>query len=321
MSSPVIVVGMPRSGSTLLTRILNEIPELFIVNDFYLLQYVESLNAFELINNELSKKISQEILSRIKARIEREDSPELECGLFFSQEQEQKLEDFVRNNLTQKNYTWSELLEKIMSFAASLLGKKVWGYNTPQDYLNIDRLKKHFPNAKFIYMMRDPRSVLRSYKNVRSNGYHDVNRYHPVIQALAWRVSIRSFIHKKDNKDYLLVRYEDLVSKSNTELDRISKFLSVNLPEIDINQFGNNSSFKDKSTTLDLTNTEIWLCEQIAKEEMKEINYSLSKTKPEIKDILQFTKLNIKVTNFYLSKILSSSDIRKRILNFAKQSL
>ncbi len=319
MNSPVIVVGMPRSGSTLLTRILNESSELFIVNDFYYLQYVDSVNGFIHTDHDMSKVLAEEIFNKIKARIERKDSPELECGLFFSEEAEHKLENFIHKIMDKENYTWSELLEKIMSYSSSLLDKRIWGYNTPQDYLYIDRLEQHFPDSKFIYMIRDPRSVLRSYKNVQSDGYHEANRYHPILQGLAWRTSIRSFIKNSIHENYLLIRYEDLVSDCNTELSRISKFLSISFPKIDINQFGNNSSFKDKNRALDLTNTEIWLCELIAKKEMKKINYSLSESRPKIGDTIQITKLTLKVANFYLSKLLLSSDIRKRVLNFAQK--
>ena len=40
--TPVFVVGQPRSGSTILTRVLNDIPGLFIINDFYVLQKIDS---------------------------------------------------------------------------------------------------------------------------------------------------------------------------------------------------------------------------------------------------------------------------------------
>ena len=41
-ASPIFVVGQPRSGSTLLTRILNEARELFVINDFYVLQKIDA---------------------------------------------------------------------------------------------------------------------------------------------------------------------------------------------------------------------------------------------------------------------------------------
>lgn len=255
---------------------MNESSELLIVNDFYFLQYVDSINKFNTNNFETGKILAKDIAQRIQARIERKDSPELECGLYFSAEDEQKLEDFISDRLDFKTATWYNLLEQIMSFSAGLLGKKIWGYNTPQDYLHIPRLQQHFPDAKFIYMMRDPRAVLRSYKYVQSNSYHENNRYHLILQGLAWRTVMRSFLEQKSQGNCLLVRYEDLITNTNTELSRLSKFLGSKLSQININRFGNNSSFKDKNKTLNLNHTEIWLCEQLAGEEMHAVDYTLS---------------------------------------------
>lgn len=321
MMNSLIVVGMPRSGSTLLTRILNESPELFVVNDFYYLQYLESINAFDAKKSELNEHLSEEILERIKARIEKEDSPKLECGLFLSVDDEKRLESFVKNELQKDKYNWSELLEQIMSFAAGLLKKKIWGYNTPQDYLYLDILEQNFPNAKFIFMMRDPRSVLRSYKNVTSNGYHETNRYHPVVQTLAWRTSIRSFLKRKDKNNYLLIRYEDLIANPETEISRLKQFLKVDFSSIDINKLGSNSSFKEHKKTLDLTSTEIWLCEKLAHREMKEINYSLSASRPSLGDTKENLYLTYKVFNFYISRIVLSHNIRKRVWQLFKTNI
>ncbi|MEC4985999.1 MAG: sulfotransferase [Oscillatoria sp. PMC 1068.18] len=103
-TNPVILIGMPRSGSTLLTRVLNESSEtLFLVNDFYYLQHVDSVNGFNTTNQELTKDFAESILTRIKARIERDNSPELECGLYFSAEAEEKLEKFVQKVSQKKN--------------------------------------------------------------------------------------------------------------------------------------------------------------------------------------------------------------------------
>ncbi|MFW6295646.1 MAG: sulfotransferase family protein, partial [Halothece sp.] len=309
MTNPVIVVGLPRSGSTLLTRVLNETSKLFIVNDFYYLQYIDSVDGFDSVNQESTQEFAKAILKKIKSRIEREDSPELECGLYFSVEDEEKLEQYVEELCQEGTYTWYELLEKIMSYSASLLDKTTWGYNTPQDFLHIDRLEKHFPEAKFIYMMRDPRSVLRSYKNVQSNGYHDKRRYHPIIQALAWRTAMRSFTSRKNADNCMLIRYEDFTTNPDVELRRIGDFLGMSFQEIDINQFGNNSSFKGRRKKTDLTETEVAICEKITQAEMEKTNYSLSQAKPRLEDFCYLSKITKRVANFYLAKTFASSDV------------
>jgi hypothetical protein len=322
MTNPLIIVGMPRSGSTLFTRILNESPDLFIVNDFYYLQQVDAVNGFKESNSELSKYLAQEIFKKIQARIEKIDSPQLECGLFLSPEAEKKIEKFAQECGKHLGQTWSSLLEEIMQYSAELLGKKVWGYNTPQDYLHIERLQQVFPYAKFIFVMRDPRCVIRSYKYVQSNGYHEVNRYHPLLQALAWRTSIRSFLRKnKENPHhFLLIRYEDLVADVNKTLIKVSEFTQAKFPRLNLEEFGNNSSFQGKHKR-ELLPTEIWLCEIIAGEEIRKIGYSLSTTQPQWQDISYISYITIKMLGFYLQKGLFSSDMRQRIFNVANAAL
>lgn len=320
--SPLVVVGMPRSGSTLFTRLLNESEDLFIVNDFYYLQYVESINGFENNDSSVNQDLAQYILKLIKGRIERPDSPEIECGLTLSQSDEKKLEEYVIKYSQKSELNWSELLTQIIEFSANLVEKKIWGYNTPQDYLHIEKLRNEFPDAKFIFLMRDPRSVIRSYKYVTSNEYHNTNRYHPILQSMAWRTSLQSYYTWKDiqPEHFLLVLYEELIEKPNEILAKISNLTGARFPHIDLNNFGNNSSFRGK-TKQSLSDTEIWLCEKVVSQEMEKLGYSLSEKKPRVKDLGPLLKTTQKMMGFYLQKSLTSKDIRTRIVNVAHKVL
>jgi len=315
-TSPLFVVGMPRSGSTLLTRLLNESQDLFIVNDFYYLQYVESLNGFERNDSNLNQDLAQYILKLIKGRIERPDSPPIECGLMLSEADTRELESYATQCGKQADLNWATILTNIMEFSANLVGKKIWGYNTPQDYLHIDKLLHKFPDAKFIFLMRDPRSVIRSYKYVTSNGYHDTNRYHPILQSMAWKASIRTYNNWKDLKpeQFLLIFYEELIEKTNEALAKVGDFTSAKFSSIDLNDFGNNSSFQGKNKR-SLSDTEIWLCEKVAGQEMLNMGYSLSGKKPQLQDSGYLLNISQKAALFYVQKSLTSKDIRKRVLN------
>ncbi|MGB3188504.1 MAG: sulfotransferase [Limnoraphis sp.] len=320
--SPVFIVGMPRSGSTLFTRLLNESQDLFLVNDSYYLQYVESVNGFENNHPSLNNDLAQYVLKSIQARIERPDSPPIECGLMFSESEEHQLEDYALKCGKQTDLNWASILKQIMEFAANQMGKKIWGHNTPQDYLHIDKLLHEFPDAKFMFMMRDPRSVVRSYKYVSSNGYHDTNRYHPVLQSMAWQASIRTYKTWKDLKpeQFLLVLYEELIEKTNETLAKVGDFTGAKFPYIDLNNFGNNSSFQGKNKR-SLTDTEIWLCEKVVSQEMLNLGYSLSEKKPRLQDLGQILDISQKVAWFYLKQSFTSKDMRNRVLNVAGKVL
>ena len=325
LPNPIIVVGMPRSGSTLFTRLLNESSDLFILNDFYYLQYVDSLNGFKTNNPRVKHNLESYVLKMIRGRILPPNSQDIIFSLFLSAEQEQQLVDFAQDLQQQDNLNWAEILSQLMEFSAKLQGKKIWGYNTPQDYLHIDRLQQEFPQAKFIYLMRDPRSVIRSYKyygNIAPEGQKESARYHPVLQTLAWRTSIRSFLARKERQPdkFTLVLYEDLVKNTNQTLGRLGDFLNVQFPKLDLADFGNNSSLKNKNKE-SLKNSEVWLCEKIAGQEMKKIGYQLSGKKLEYEDLGYFAYLTQRVVSFYCKKLMLSNDIRKRVFKLAKKSI
>ena len=325
LPNPIIVVGMPRSGSTLFTRLLNESSQLFVLNDFYYLQYVDSLNGFTNNNPKIQQTLQSYVLRMIRERILPPNSQDITFSLFLSPEQEQELVNFAQDLKKNNNLNWAESLSKLMEFSAKLQGKKIWGYNTPQDYLHIDRLQQEFPQAKFIYVMRDPRSVIRSYKyygNIAPEGQKESARYHPILQALAWRTSIRSISARKERQPdkFTLVLYEDLVKDTNQTLGKLGDFLNVQFPNLDLANFGNNSSFKNKKKE-GVKSSEIWLCEKIAGQEMKKIGYELSSKQLAYKDLGYLAYLTKRVIIYYCKNLLVSNDIRKRVFKLAKLSL
>ncbi|MGK7910421.1 MAG: sulfotransferase [Synechococcus sp.] len=321
-SQPVILVGMPRSGSTILSRLLNESPELFIVNDFYLLQRAEGLGVLKSdLDASQAKCFASNTMSRIRCRIEKEDSPEIEDALCISPDQEAELENYALSVAAEHGSSWNEILSLIMCKAGEMMGKSYWGYNTPQDYLHIDTLFGAYPNAKLVFLLRDPRQMLKSYKNVIDNGYHTPARYHPIIQTLAWRTAARVFFQaRQKEQSVLLVRYEDVIERTNPTLQEIASFCNIEIPHVDLSQFGNNSSFKMSRSKKPLCESEIWLCESIAAKEMRQLGYEPSSSKFRLRDIGYLSAISLKVVQYYVGTAVASRDVRKRIQNIFVRS-
>jgi hypothetical protein len=327
ISNPIIVLGRPRSGSTLFTRLLNESSDLCVINDFYYLQYVDSLAGFSRQDTTLTDELAQKIFLTLKNRQKPDEQNKagVRFGNFLTPQQVRDLDAYVKQCSREGDHNWSSLFSKIMQYNANLVGKKIWGYNTPQDYLHLPKLQQAFPHAKFIFVMRDPREVLRSYKYVEYlEHYHDPARYHPVLQSIAWKSAIESFSKNQqhDNEKFMLVRYEDIVEDANQVLAEVGEFMGISFPSVDIKDFGNNSTFKNKTKTrCKLSNTEVWLCEQIIKQEMQTMGYEPKHIKPSFRDLGEMYKLTQRAFMFYLRNAIASNDVRKRILNLAKARL
>lgn len=133
---------------------------------------------------------------------------------------EEEFNGFIKDFL-QKSY--SKVLEK-NSGASHILDKHP-GYT-----FQVDLIKKWFPNAKFIHLIRDGRNVANSLVQVRKKlgkGYGTKNFD---TAALQWSQFVNEA--KKASKfsdDYLEVRYEDLVENTTEELSKILHFCDIHV--------------------------------------------------------------------------------------------
>jgi len=322
LDNPVIVVGMPRSGSTIFTRLLNESPDLLVLNDFYYVQHAESIGALKNTNQENSSKliafIKDLLFRRIdKAKYEPGDTGVIECGVKLNESQKLQIDNFIDDYSQENSEDWATVLQNIMGFSADTGRNKIWGYNTPQDYLNIELLQAKFPRAKFIFVLRKPKSMLSSYKNIFKHEDNNNSRwrYHPILQSLAWQASARTFQKFKESnpEQFLLVRYEDMLSQTNDTFHEIGKFLEVDFPHLDLNDFPNNSSFNNNDHT-DLCDTEVWLGEKVVKQEMSSLGYESSNLRPRIQDIGAMSLISLRAGVYYLSQIVTSLHKRKIII-------
>jgi hypothetical protein len=84
--NPIIVVGQPRSGSTILTRVLNELPELFVINDFYVLQKIDAENLWRELSPAQAARIAQWIYRIIEIRSAEEMGKTLDQPIHLSME-------------------------------------------------------------------------------------------------------------------------------------------------------------------------------------------------------------------------------------------
>ncbi|MBX2865712.1 MAG: sulfotransferase, partial [Leptolyngbyaceae cyanobacterium MAG.088] len=250
MLSPIILVGLPRSGSTLVSRILNDSLNCFIINDFYYLQYVESIDGYTKFDQDTKALLVDFIVDQVRNRTRPEDlEDEVWFGLPFSEVELQKIAAFAeayKANGEVKN--WAQILQDMMQYLAELANKPIWGYNTPQDYLNFDVISEAFSEAKFIFLLRSPLATLLSYKYYWTTApkfRDDRGRYHPIVQSLAWRTCANTYFDLKEKHGqsrFMLIKFEEVLGNIDQVLADISQFSGIEFPTIDLNSFGHNSS-------------------------------------------------------------------------------
>lgn len=99
----------------------------------------------------------------------------------------------------------------------------------PENIDNLDLLVKLYPDAYFLHVIRDPRSVFSSWKSIAKTwSSPDVFKTNPIDFSKRWLQDItsgRSFSQKV--KNYMEVKYEDLQNDGVSSLQDIYKWLGV----------------------------------------------------------------------------------------------
>jgi hypothetical protein len=111
---------------------------------------------------------------------------------------------------------------------------------TPSNIFAVTALAALFPDAKFLHVVRDGRDVLASHRDVRQRMLAEGSlaryaRTHFSVRRVSARWNAAAAAHRRAAHDpelenrYLMVRYEDLVSEPQTELQKVGGFLGLEL--------------------------------------------------------------------------------------------
>jgi hypothetical protein len=192
--SPVFVVGMPRSGTTLMQGILCNTGRYFPVPEtHYFSRVVYGLP--EKPNDIQKEKICQ--LLKKKARIDI---------------------DFERLH---RFKTQKEIFEFIIG-TFNKNQKDTFLEKTPRHVFFISKIQEFYPSAKFICMIREPKNVVSSQISTTRIDNKSIIR----LSILYNKIS-SAIIDQKDKKNVIIVKYEELTTYPDVVLKKISVFLGI----------------------------------------------------------------------------------------------
>lgn len=289
-TSPIFILGSPRSGTTLLRVLLSSHSNISIPHEFTLIENVIKVFA----NNLVSKK---DVIKFIKQQYN------------YSHFRDWKLEEELLINSFQKKskYKPEEIIE---TFYLNYLNEwnsnaKRWGDKNIGSLSYIKEIVTLFPNAKFIHIIRDARDVSTSLLE-RNWMFYKFPKYQKrcinniIGAAETWNLGITIINDSKKyirSENFLEIRYEDLLKDISLELKKICIFLEENFEEsmldyyqkekekktISKNRLENNHENIYKPIQKDnlekykqkLSNKQIALIEKICKKNLKKYNYKL----------------------------------------------
>ena len=213
-AEPVFIFGCGRSGNTLLRSILVATGEIIIPPESYILPKLICRYPF---SKNLSGNDILNIVSIFESHSDFHTWKFSKKTFFEYLEREDKL---TLDRVLQCFYRSTE--------AAELADKyHLWGDKTPLNSLYASSLIKFYPNMYGIHLVRHPFDVALSYVNA--------GLMPSLKQAvLYWGLSNERILMAARSKKFLTIRYEDFVQKPDEHYQRLSNFLSLDTPWLEV---------------------------------------------------------------------------------------
>lgn len=209
MTPPLLILGVRRSGTTLLRVMLDRNPEIAVPDESY---FVPQLAHRHGRRPDLDAFVDD--IRRLDTLREWKISPE-----------------DIRSKL-RPGMTTGEAIGAIYETYAEQQGKARWGDKTPMYMQHLPLLEGLFPDARFVHLIRDGRDTAISFLAM-PEGIVTQSWAHPrSIQDFAceWRVEVeaaRQLGGRVGPRRYVEVRYEDLVAEPERELRGICTFAEL----------------------------------------------------------------------------------------------
>jgi len=212
-SSPVIIGGSPRSGTTLIRVMLDSHRNIYIGPETGLL-YTNLLNKSKLAN--VSKQLDV--------------SPK-------------KIRSLVKESKSNIKF-----IDSLFEFLQKEAGKHRWGEKSPRNVTVIQRIFRYFPESRFIHIIRDGRDVACSLRHFPKHRVVDgelikLDTNNPIDQCISiWVENVKAGIKWRDDPRYMEIQYEALVSEPRQTMEAVLDFLSEPWDETVLNYYRVDSS-------------------------------------------------------------------------------
>ena len=203
---PVIVLGCPRSGTTMLQVALHAHPRLAIPPETWLLvdAYRERLRFGDLRTRAGKEALADWVMTRRKVR-------DLRLG-----------RQGVRRLVLDAPPTLGSALGAVLQAYAQRFDKPRWGDKRPAYYQDVAAVLRLFPDAQFIHLVRDPRACVASLQRMPWWDLGTPAALAAWVEAVdygaAWRARLGP-------DSWYELRYEQLVAEPEQELRQLCAYL------------------------------------------------------------------------------------------------
>lgn len=202
---PVFVVGMARSGTTLIGTMIGAHPDLTIAPETHFLDLcLDRFGDAEIVSDDDLIEYWRAYAAEERFRVLGLDADAIE-----------------RHLITEGVRRFADVYRVLMQFYAKHVGGRGWGDKSHLDHRYLDWLLEVYPDARIVCVIRDPRATVASLLNAPwSSGK-------AFYYALQWRETMRIVERFEAHARVLVVQYERAVQEPDETLARICSFLEV----------------------------------------------------------------------------------------------
>jgi len=212
---PIFLIGMPRSGTKLLRGLLNEHSRIAIPafeTEFFPYWIMNWDEYGDLSDRAAFSKFYEQMMK-------------VPYFIYCKNEAELISEETWYNNC--QSFTPASVFEGLVRHDADAAYESdvVWGDKSPSYITSLEMIKEHFPNARFVHIIRDVRDYCLSINHAwKKNMIRAAQRWNDYVE------NART-ISSQFNDEYMELKYEDLLDSPETELKRIVEFLDLEFEE------------------------------------------------------------------------------------------
>ncbi len=223
----IFIVGSSRSGTTMMSRVLNQHPLIYTFKELHFFSQIYSSRKKDHIS--LNKAI--EIMNMLLMR--------QEYGLFKNKNKNKFFN--ISNSILLQNtdYTYFDIFQKFIDYILLKNNKKIACLHTPNNLFYLQDILSNLSNVRVVNMIRDNRDVLLSQKNKWRRKFLGAKRipfyeslrskvnYHPLITSYIWNRSIKRTNLFNSNSFFSLLKFEDFLSSPKEKIMHLCAFLEI----------------------------------------------------------------------------------------------
>lgn len=282
--NPIFIIGTERSGTNLLRLMLNAHSAIAVPHPPHIMKFFASLEP--LYGNLADDRNYQRLIADVCRMVELHTYP-----WEIKPDRVKVLSDSRERNLLN---VYFEIYNQYLEHS----GKCRWACKSTFMIEHVAEILRCYPDARFIFMVRDGRDVAVSAKK------SIFNHFHVYYSALRWQREQRLGLSWQANlspEQLLLLKYENLISDPDTVTRQLCDFLNEPFEEGMLEYHRSSEARKSGSLSVSwentskpvmagnadkfrrfLTEAEILLFESIAFEELGELGYATTHPRKEL---------------------------------------